>query len=142
MPPSFASPSVAARFEALPERLRPHLLRLRQTIFDVAADLPQLGGLIETLKWNEPAYHPAKARVGTTIRINAHRGSARIYALYVPCQTRLAAMIRQHYPAIFTLEGERALLFEINDEVPADPLRHCIAMALTYHLPAYDKTRP
>ncbi|GLS18923.1 hypothetical protein GCM10007874_19400 [Labrys miyagiensis] len=137
MPPApFDNPLVAARFEALPGSLRQPLLHLRQTILDVAAGLPQLGGLIETLKWSEPAYHPVKARVGTTIRINAHRGSLSCYALYVPCQTQLAAMIRQHYPETFSIEGSRALLFDVEATIPAEPLHYCIAMALTYHLQA------
>lgn len=131
---SFDNALVSSKFVELPPALRQPLLQLRQAILDVAASLPQLGGLVETLKWNEPAYHPGKARVGTTIRINAHQRSGSCYALYVPCQTQLIEIFRQHYPADFTFEGNRALLFDTASDIPFEPLRHCIAMALTYHL--------
>jgi hypothetical protein len=30
-------------------------------------------------------------------------------------------------------EGNRALLFDVKDPIPEQPLKHCIALALTYH---------
>ena len=126
-------PAHASIFAALPQALRQPLLHLRQLILDVGSQLPELGGLVETVKWGDPAYHPVKARIGTTVRINAHRRSAQCYALYVPCQTRLIEIYRAHYPDDFAYEGRRALLFEAGTAPPPGPLRHCIAMALTYH---------
>jgi hypothetical protein len=129
----FDNGSVAAKFDALPPPLRLPLLHLRQTILEVGSGLPDIGGLVETLKWDEPAYHPVKARMGTTVRINALRGSDTQFALYVPCQTKLIEIFKQHYPADFTFEGKRAVLFESGKHIPIEPLRHCIGMALTYH---------
>jgi hypothetical protein len=80
-----------------------------------------------------PAYLPAKARTGTTIRINALRGSRDRYALFVPCQTSLVDTWRRHYSDTFTFEGNRAILFRIGHHIQQEPLAHCIAMALTYH---------
>lgn len=132
-PQSFADPAVSAAFSAASTELHAPLLRLRQLILDVGSELPELGGVVETLKWGEPAYHPAKPRLGTTIRINAHRRSASCYALYVPCQTRLIEIYRFHYPAEFRYDGKRALLFDATEELPLAPLRHCIVLAFTYH---------
>ncbi len=136
----FDNAQVSSKFDLLPSALRQPLLALRQTILDVAAQLPATGGLVETLRWDEPAYHPVKACVGTTIRINAHRRSESRYALYVPCQTSLVGMFGQHYPSNFTFEGNRALIFEVGGQIQLEPLRHCLAMALTYHLSKTRKT--
>jgi hypothetical protein len=125
---------VEARYQSFPAPLRGPLLELRQRIFDVAATTPTIGAIAETLKWNEPAYHPARARVGTTIRLGPVRSAPDAYALYVHCQTSLAGMFRQLYPSILHVDGERALVFRLGEPVPAEALDHCIALALTYHL--------
>jgi len=124
---------IAAALAPLPPRLREKLLALRALIFAVADETPAIGALSETLKWNEPAYLPLAARTGTTIRINAHKGASDLYALYVPCQTSLLAEFRDLYPGAFRSEGERALLFGVTARVPVRALKHCIALALTYH---------
>ncbi|MGO4335788.1 DUF1801 domain-containing protein [Labrys sp. KB_33_2] len=130
----FADAAISSTFAALPQHLCQPVLGLREMILEVGSSLPELGGMVETLKWGEPAYHPVRKRVGTTIRINAHRRSENCYALYVPCQTRLVELYRSHYPDIFTYEGRRALLFYPATPPPDAPLQHCIAMALTCHL--------
>jgi len=117
----FDNTQVSSKFDVLPSALRQPLLALRQTILDVAVQLPATGGLVETLRWDEPAYHPVKTRVGTTIRINAHRRSESCYALYVPCQTSLVGMFGQHYPSNFTFEGNRALLFDVGGRSRSSP---------------------
>jgi len=108
-------------------------MRLRQHILDTAAETASVGELVETLKWREPAYLPRKTGVGTTIRINALKGSQECYAMYVHCQTTLIESFRRHYPKNFSYQGNRAVLFKLGDEIPEKPLKHCIAMALTYH---------
>lgn len=129
----FTDAAVEARFRALPEPLRPSMLRLRQTILDVAAGHPDIGSLMETLKWGEPAWLPRRPRIGTTVRADALKGSSTHYALYVHCQTSLIETFRRHYPAELSYDGSRALIFAVEREPPAEPLAHCIALALTYH---------
>ena len=87
-----------------------------------------------TLKWNEPAYHPVRPRIGTTIRLGPLRNEPEAYALFVHCQTSLADTFRQLYPDLLQVDGERALVFRLGEPVPAEALDHCIALALTYHL--------
>jgi hypothetical protein len=127
-------PAVRAVFDAHPAPLRRALLALRQLILKTAAQTSGVGSLIETLKWGEPAYLPAKPRVGTTIRINTVKGSADRYAAYFHCQTTLVPSFRRLYRDEFRFEGNRAIVFSLHDEVPQDAFRHCVAMALTYHL--------
>ncbi|MCV9941015.1 DUF1801 domain-containing protein [Boseaceae bacterium BT-24-1] len=129
----FADEAVEAKFRSLPESLRSPMLRLRQMILDVAAGSPDIGPLTETLKWGEPAWLPERPGTGTTVRADALKGSATHYALYVHCQTSLIETFRRHYPAQFSYEGNRALIFAAGSEPLAEPLAHCIALALTYH---------
>ena len=53
--------------------------------------------------------------------------------MFFHCQSRLVESFRFLYPQTFTFEGKRALLFGLRDKIPEDELRHCIALALTYH---------
>lgn len=130
----FHTPDVAARYRSFPALLQKPLLELRQRIFDVAAATPAIGAIVETLKWNEPAYHPVRPRIGTTIRLGPLRNEPEAYALFVHCQTSLADTFRQLYPDLLRVDGERALVFRLGGPVPAEALDHCIALALTYRL--------
>lgn len=129
--PGFQSKTVEACFATFDAGLRSQLLALRALIFEAAAETDDVGPIEETLKWNEPAYlNPA----GTTIRINAHKGSDEEYAFYVHCQTDLVDRYRQLYGDTLRFEGSRAVIFKRDEELPADAVKHCIAMALTYRL--------
>lgn len=130
---AFNDAGVKATFESLPRTLYAPLMRLRQYVLDTAAETAGIGDLIETLKWREPAYLPKKPRTGTTIRINALKGSHDRYAMYVHCQTSLIETFKSIYPNAFFFAGSRALLFDVKGPIPEQPLKHCIAMALTNH---------
>ena len=128
------SGDVETIFAAYPDAVRATLLDLRAMIYAVAAGDPRIGRLTETLKWNEPAYLTGETGAGTTIRLNAHAKSATRCGLYVNCRTDLAQRYRSLYSNLLQVEGERALLFDVGADPPRDAVRHCIAMALTYHL--------
>jgi len=127
-------PTVRAVFEAQPPALRDALLELPGHVLDAGIGSERVGELVETLKWGEPAYLPKKARVGTTVRINAVKGSADRYGAYFHCQTTLLESFQHLYPDAFTSEGSRAILFRLREAYPVDALRHCLTLALTYHL--------
>ena len=130
-PRPFDDPLVAAKFAAYRPSARVALLALRELIHEVASETPGVGTLVETLKWNQPAWLTRNPRSGSTIRIDAtHNG----HALYFHCQTRLVETFRRLYPDSFVFEGNRALHFGEGEAVPRTPLKHCIALALTYHL--------
>jgi hypothetical protein len=128
----FSDPAVAKIFAAYPPALRPALLALRSLILDVADAQLGKGGLIETLKWGQPAYLPVKPRTGTTVRIDAVKSDPDRYAAYFHCQTTLIDSFRELYPDELTVEGNRALLFARGDKLPRAALKHCIGLALTY----------
>jgi hypothetical protein len=106
------------------------LRALRKLILDTAAATDSVGEIEETLKWGQPSYL-TKSKSGTTIRIDRYGASG--YALFVNCQTNLIDTFREHYPRQFKFEGKRAIVFDLNDDPPQAALRHCIALALTYH---------
>jgi hypothetical protein len=114
--------------------MRRRLLHLRELIFAAAADLPGIGGLAETLKWGQPAYLTGKPKTGSTIRIDAFAGRDESYAMFFHCQSRLVESFRTLYPQSFAFEGKRALVFGLQDKIPEAELKHCISMALTYHI--------
>jgi hypothetical protein len=130
----FADPAVAAAFAAFPEDLRGRLMELRHLILETAHATPPIGPIVETLKWGEPAYLPETPRVGTTVRINALKGSRDRYAAYFHCQTTLVETFRELYPDTFSFQGNRAIVLGARDRLPRKALGHCIALALTYHL--------
>ena len=119
---------------AYPKAARDTLLALRKLILATAAETEGVGALVETLKWGEPAYLPKTPRIGTTVRINALKGSPDKVALFFHCQTNLVAAFRERYPDVLQFEGNRAIVLPVAKPLPVKPLKHCIAMALTYHL--------
>ena len=125
---------VRAVFENYPDETREKLLVLRRLIFETAAETQGVGSLEETLKWGQPSYLTSATKAGTTIRIDRTRSEAGHYAMYFHCQTNLVATFRDLYPDAFTYEGNRSILFEPDGDLPMAELRHCISMALTYHL--------
>ncbi|HEX2816555.1 MAG TPA: DUF1801 domain-containing protein [Phenylobacterium sp.] len=133
MPDGGQDAAVTAVFEAYPPDLRAALLGLRRLILETAAETPGVGALTEALRWKQPSYLTEQSGSGTTIRIDAVKGSADNYALYVNCKTTLLEGYRHLYPDAFRFEGNRALVFSTKAPPPEAALRHCIALALTYH---------
>lgn len=133
MAAAIVDPDVRAVFEAYPPPLREALLSLRKLILETAAATPGVGPVTEALRWKQPSYLTLASGAGTTIRIDALKGSADGYAMYVNCKTTLVESYKHLYPDAFGYEGRRALVFSTAKPPPAEPLGHCIALALTYH---------
>ena len=132
--PKVENGPVDAVFGSYPAAVRRKLLALRRLIIETAAATPGVGPLEETLKWGQPSYLTALSGSGTTIRIDQVRGDARRCGLYFNCQTNLAETFRSLYPDELEFTGNRGILLDVAGEIPEAPLRHCIALILTYHL--------
>lgn len=91
------------------------------------------GALEETLKWGQPSYLTRETKSGSTIRIDRMKSSNQV-AMYFHCQTDLVATFRELYPNELTYAGNRAVILDADNEIPEAALRHCIGLALTYHL--------
>lgn len=130
---TFQNQEVSRVFDRYNKHIHEKLMTLRKLIFEVASENDEIGELEETLKWGQPSYLTPVTRSGTTIRIDQVKNQPSQYAIYVNCQTTLVDLFRQRFPD-FTYEGDRAVLFELNDDLPLDDIKECIYMTLTYHL--------
>ena len=136
---NFGNADVAAVFAAYPRDVKEKLLRLRELIFEVAAQTDGVGELEETLKWGQPSYLTTQSKSGSLIRIDRLHADADAdadadgYAMYFHCQTTLVDTFKERYPDQFKFGGNRSLIFRTNHAIPFAPLRACIALALTYH---------
>jgi hypothetical protein len=128
------NPEVAAVFETYPKKIQAKLMFLRQLILDTAASIDAVGEIEETLKWGEPSYLTPKTKSGSTIRIAWKESQEEQYSMYFKCTANLVPAFKEKYPRKFRFGGDRSIDFHIEDEVPEEELKNCIALALTYHL--------
>ncbi len=124
------NPQVETVFASYPEAVREKLQYLRQLILQVADEIEAIGYLEETLKWGEPSY---LAKKGSTIRIDWKKKTPGQYAIYFKCTSRLVPTFKAVYDDLFEFEGNRAMIFKIEDKLPEEELIKCIKVALTYH---------
>ncbi|MCB0279589.1 MAG: DUF1801 domain-containing protein [Calditrichaeota bacterium] len=122
-------PAVPDVFANYPDFVQKQMQHLRQLVIDVANDL-KLTDLQETLKWGEPSY---LAKHGSTLRMDWKEKKADQYAVYFKCTSKLVPTFKAIYPDTFQFEGDRAIVFKLNEQIPESELKQCIAMALTYH---------
>ena len=125
---------VKKKFQSYPDAVRPKIEFLRQQIIDVASTLDGVGTIEETLKWGEPSYLTPVTKSGTTIRIDWKPKDPDHYSMYFNCKTTLVDTFKSLFPDTFRYQGNRAIVFGLNDKIPEQELRLCIAMALRYHL--------
>ena len=127
----FTDESVRLVFESYPQVYRDALLQIRNEIYLTAQACPQVGELVETLKWGQPSYLTAQSKSGSTIRID--RFDDNKVALFCHCQTTLISSFKQMFPEL-EYSKNRAMLFNLAKPLPLVELSICIKMALTYHL--------
>jgi len=132
-PAAHSDAAVESVFSAYPKPVKARLLALRRLIFDTAKATKGVGALEETLKWGQPSYLTPETRSGSTIRIDQVKSVEGQYAVYFHCQTNLVETFRELYPELH-YSGNRAILLDAQKKVPEAELRHCVALALTYHV--------
>ena len=137
----FSDTAVAEVFSTYAPVQKQKLSELRDIIYQVAAETEGVGSVDEVLRWQQPSYLTPETGSGSTIRIDAIKGQPEKYAIYFHCQTGLVDHFKTIYPKIFKFEGNRALIFNVADALPEDELRHCVSLALTYHLRKGTKTK-
>jgi len=124
------NPDVATVFDKYPDWARKKVNNLRRLIIETAKETESVTRLEETLKWGEPSY---LTKHGSTIRIDWKEKTPDQYALYFKCTSKLIPTFKTVYQDTFKYEGDRAIVFHKNDEVPEKELKRCIAAGLTYH---------
>jgi hypothetical protein len=131
--PKGSTSAVEAVFDAYPKPVKGKLLALRRLILDTAKATKGVGLVEETLKWGQPSYLTPETRSGSTVRIDQVKPEPGQYAVYFHCQTNLVETFRELYPEL-RYGGNRCILLKADEKVPEAALRHCVALALTYHL--------
>lgn len=123
-------PRVNKVFADYPDSVRQKMLALRKLVLAVAEDTDGLEKLEETLKWGEPSY---LTKHGSTVRMDWKQKTPDQYAVYFKCTSKLVPTFREIYPDSFTYEGNRAIVFSLDEAIPKEELKHCVKVALTYH---------
>src|SRR3978361_725131 len=132
-PGGHSDPAVDKVFDAYPKPVKAKLLALRRLIRDTAKTTEGVGALEETLKWGQPSYLTSESKSGSTVRIDQVKAETGQVAVYFHCQTNLVETFRALYPEL-NYSGNRAILLDAADKLPEAELRHCVGLALTYHL--------
>ena len=131
--------AVTTAFDGYPASARRQLLALRKLILDTARKTEGVGPLEEALKWGQLSFLTSASKSGSTIRIDRVKSSDDQVAVYFHCQTNLVETFRERYPEL-SYSGNRAILLAADEKLPEAKLRHCVALALTYHLAKRKKT--
>tara|TARA_B100001109_G_scaffold255877_1_gene261979 strand:+ start:10453 stop:10881 length:429 start_codon:yes stop_codon:yes gene_type:complete len=120
---------VADKFASYPEEVKPHMEYLRLLVLETAKELG-IEELEETLKWGEPSYLTKK---GSTLRMDWKAKNPNQYALYFKCTSKLVPSFKAVFGDVFEYQKNRAILFQINQEIPIQEVKQCIAATLQYH---------
>ncbi len=123
-------PQVKSKFASYPPHVEKKLRYLRDLIIASASEIDSIQEIEETLKWGEPSYLVKK---GSTIRMDWKPRAPNQYALYFNCNTRLVETFKMVFGDLFNYEKNRAILFDMDDEIPSKELKECVEMALKYH---------
>ncbi len=118
------NPNVREKFNSYPKKVQTQLLELRLLILNSGNDIE------ETLKWGEPSYLSPH---GSTVRLDYKVKNPDHYALYFNCKSKLVDTFKELYGDTFKYEGNRALVFELNEKINQQALQHCISLSLNYH---------
>lgn len=118
-------------FSNYPGHMHQKLMFLRQLILQTASDNEDVSPVTETLKWGKPSY---LTKSGSTIRVGWKESKPNQYVMYFHCKTKLVDTFKELYWDQFKFEGNRAIVFNEDDSIPVNELKHCISLSLTYHL--------
>ena len=125
-----SNPQVEQIFNNYPNSVRSKMLKLRELIIKTAQETERISRLEETLKWGEPGY---LTKYGSTLRMDLKAKTPNKYAMYFQCTSRLVTTFRVMFKNTFNFEGERAIIFSLEEEIVEPELKLCIKAALSYH---------
>lgn len=123
------SDAVAEKFSQYPNTVQPIMLQLRELALGCAGE-PDIDAVTETLKWSEPSY---QAKHGSTLRMDWKSKSPDQIGVYFTCTSILVETFKEVYGDLFLYEGKRAILLDLDQEIPKAQLQHCMSLALSYH---------
>ncbi len=125
-----SDPRVKEVFDEYPKAAQQKLLQLRDLVLDAASEIDDMLELEETIKWGEPSY---LTKNGSTVRMDWKAKKPNQYAIYFKCTSKLVPTFKAIYKNTFEFEGNRAIIFNFDAEIPVKELKHCLSLALQYH---------
>jgi len=131
MAASAPAPTVAAVLASYPPQVAKRLQQVRRIILHTAQQL-DIGEVVETLKWHEVSYLPAKSGIGSTLRMGYSEEMPQHVQLYVHCGTNLIDLCKTLFPEL-SYQGNRGIAFALDEPLPRDVLVMLTEMTLTYH---------
>lgn len=123
-------PKVESVFSNYPEHIQHKMQYLRELVLETAEEIEGISTIEETLKWGEPSFI---TKHGSTLRIDWKEKSPLQYAMYFQCSSKLVETFRIVFENTFQFEGNRAIIFQLNDKLPVPELKSCITACLQYH---------
>ncbi|WP_235297921.1 DUF1801 domain-containing protein [Portibacter marinus] len=126
-----SDPGVKEKFQGYPEKVKPRMETLRNLILETAFENERIDHVLETLKWGEPSYLVKK---GTTIRIDWKDKYPDQLGMFFQCTSKIIPTVKKVYGNTFKYDGSRAILLDLEKEIPRVELKECVALALDYHL--------
>lgn len=123
-------PRVESVFENYPNKVRSQMFFMRNLVLECAEEIEELSELEITLKWGEPSFI---SKYGSTLRMDWKEKSPDQYAMYFQCSSRLVETFKMVFSHTFQYEGQRAIVFQLDDTIPVEELKSCIKATLMYH---------
>jgi len=124
------SQEVERILNSYPKHVKEKLIFLRNLIIETASEITEINKVEEALKWGEPSY---LTKNGSTIRIAWKEKNPNQYAMYFHCKTKLVDTFKELYKNTLEFEDNRAIVFNMEGNVPVEELKRCIELSLTYH---------
>ena len=118
------------RLSAYPSHVRSRMEHLRRLVHSSAEEIDHLKELHETTKWAEPSF---VTKHGSTLRMDWKEKKPEQYALYFQCSSRLVETFKIVFGDQLMYEANRAILFDLHQEIPETITKSCIKAALEYH---------
>lgn len=125
-----SNPKVEEIFAGYPDLVRDKMRFLRALVIETAEETESITRLEETLKWGEPGF---VTKNGSTLRMDWKEKTPDQYAMYFQCTSRLVNTFRIVFGHTFQYEGNRAIVFRLDQDIPVEALKACIKASLTYH---------
>lgn len=126
-----SEPRVKRKFASYPDFVQSQMRFLRYLIIETAKEIEEVHEIEETLKWGEPSYI---SKHGSTLRMDWKEKTPNQYAMYFKCTSRLVETFRMIFDTTFQFEGNRAIVFQLDQNIPVEALKSCIKATLNYHI--------
>jgi len=123
-------PKVDEVFKNYPDFVRDKMHFLRELVIETANEAPEITTLEETLKWGEPSF---LNKNGSTLRMDWKEKTPNQYQMYFKCTSRLVETFKLVFGDLFDYEKSRAIIFQLDQEIPVEELKKCIRATLLYH---------